>query len=295
MSNAFEPKHVPSDIVTRWPGMALSLWKRSFTQQAIILLTAALLIKCLPAWSTVIAFLIAPSLFIISFAAVQIADEKVRFSWGDLADLVLPGALRLAQVSFRFALVFGLGAIALANLSAALQPNPSVAEQHAALESVTSAPPEAGAVAEHPFNLAVEFLDFCAAWTEGVMAMVFLGMFIVAIYLGIFGVILHAQMGIGMRESRLYGWQAWQINSGSIEKALRDAPSTFWRRLAGILFVVICAFQTVYLSPVGLVLATYIPALAYVAFRSIFFGTHENVPNSARVTSDKDRRFVLSV
>jgi len=33
------------------------------------------------------------------------------------------------------------------------------------------------------------------------------------------------------------------------------------------------------------VLATYVPCLAYVAFRSIFLGRHENVPAAMRSTA----------
>ncbi len=287
MSNTFKPKHVPSDVVARWPVMALSLWKRSFKHQASILLAAALVIKFLPAWSTVVAFLIAPSLFIVSFVAVQIADEKAAFSWSDLVDSVLPGILRLGHISLQFMAVFGLGIAVLAGLSSMLLPESSATAQHAAFDEFISVPPSAGMASEQPQNSMLEFIHFCATCTEGVMAMVFLGMFVVAIYQGVFGVVLHAQEGMGARESRMVGWQAWQVNTGSIETALRDAPTRFWCYLAAIVFAVMCAFQTVYLSPIGLVLATYIPCLSYVAYRSIFFGMHENVPASARVKVER--------
>jgi hypothetical protein len=107
-------------------------------------------------------------------------------------------------------------------------------------------------------------------------------MFVIAIYQGVFGAILHAQEGMDTRASRILGWQAWQVNAGSIEQALRDAPPAFWMRLAVIAVTVACAFQTVYFSPVGLLLATYVPCLAYVAYRSIFLGRHENVPAALR-------------
>lgn len=295
MSNTFEPKHVPSDIVARWPMMALTLWKRSFKHQTAVLLSAALMIKIFPAWSTALAFFMAPSLFIVSFATVQIADERTRFSWEALLHLVLPGALRLGKISLQFALVFGLGVGALASLSSALLPDASMTEQHAMIEQAMKPPSTTSAASEPPSNLMIEFFHFCATWTEGVMAMVFLGMFIVAIYQGIFGVILHAQERIGARESRIYGWQAWQINSASIEKALHDAPPIFWYYLATLGLVVIGSFQTVYLSPIGLVLATYIPCLAYVAYKSIFLGKHENVTASARVPAERTGRLAPAV
>lgn len=285
MSHSFQPRSVPSDIIARWPAMALSLWKRSFQQQAIILLATALAIKLFPVWSTLGAFLVAPSLFVIAFATVQLADEKARFSWWDLVD-VLPGALRLGWVTLQFAAGFGVLAGALAGLSSALVQGNEVAAQQAAFADAMMAP-HAGAMADAadvPDNLLAEFFHFCATWTQGIMAMVFLGMFIVAIYQGVFGAVLHAQQGMGPRESRIYGWQAWQVNAGSIEQALREAPAAFWLRLAVAAATVICSFQTVYFSPFGLVLASYIPCLAYVAYRSIFLGKHENVPATKRAT-----------
>jgi hypothetical protein len=57
--------------------------------------------------------------------------------------------------------------------------------------------------------------------------------------------------------------------------------------VAVVIVAVICAFQTVYLSPIGLLLATYIPSLSYVAYRSIFFGKHQNVAQAKRVTVAK--------
>lgn len=276
MSISFKPKYVPSDVIARWPSMALSLWKRSFSQQTAVLLAASLLTKLLPAWSTVIGFLIAPSLFIVSFAAVQIVDERTTFSWMELADLALDGVVRLGRVALQFAAWFGLGIAVLAGLSSLLVPAPSAAVFD---EPLRTLPP---ATMDAPQNIVLEFLHFCATWTEGVMTMVFLGMFIVAIHQGVFGAVLHAQEGVGPRESRQLGWQAWQVNSGSIEQALREASLKFWGCTALVALAVICAFQTVYLSPVGLILATYIPSFAYVAYRSIFFGKHENVPATAR-------------
>lgn len=223
-----------------------------------------------------IGFLIAPSLFIVSFAAVQIADERTTFSWMELADLALDGVVRLGRVALRFAAWFGLGITALACLSSLLVSDPSAA---ALDEPVRTLPV---AAMDAPQSPVLEFLHFCATWTEGVMTMVFLGMFIVAIHQGIFGAVLHAQEGMGPRESRQLGWQAWQVNSGSIEQALREAPLKFWGCITLAALALICAFQTVYLSPVGLILATYIPSFAYVAYRSIFFGKHENVPATAR-------------
>lgn len=276
MSISFKPKYVPSDVIARWPSMALSLWKRSFSQQTAALLAASLLTKLLPAWSTVIGFLIAPSLFIVSFATAQIVDERTTFSWMELIDLALDGVVRLGRVALQFAIWFGLGIAALACLSSLLVSDPSAA---AFDQPMRTLPP---ATVDAPQNVVFEFLHFCATWTEGVMTMVFLGMFIVVIHQGIFGAVLHAQEGMGPRESRQLGWQAWQVNSQSIEQALRDAPLKFWGCMACVALAVICAFQTVYLSPVGLILATYIPCFAYVAYRSIFFGKHENVPATAR-------------
>ena len=281
MSISFKPKYVPSDVIARWPSMALSLWKRSFSQQAAVLLAASLLTRFLPAWSTVIGFLIAPSLFIVSFAAVQIADERTAFSWMELFDLAFHGVVRLARVTLQFAACFGLGIAALAGLSSLFVSDPSAAELDEPLRTLQAA------AMDLPQNPVLEFLHFCATWTEDVMTMVFLGMFIVVIYQGVFGAVLHAQEGMGPRESRLLGWQAWQVNSESIEQALLNAPLKFWNCIALVALAVVCAFQTVYLSPVGLILATYIPCFAYVAYRSIFFGRHENVPASARTTATR--------
>lgn len=294
MSTIFEPKHVPSDIVARWPVMALSLWKRSFKQQAVILLAAALISKFFPAWATAFAFLIAPSLFIASFATVQIVDEHARFSWGTLVNQALPGIVRLGKISLLFAAGFGLVIAALASLSAALIPTTADAAAHATFADSMKAPPVMHVMPDQPQGVVAEFLHFCATWTEGVMAMVFLGMFIVAIYHGIFGAILHAQEGIDSRQSRIIGWQAWQVNSGSIHQAVQNAPSAFWVCVAIMIVAIACAFQTVYLSPVGLVLATYVPCLAYVAYRSIFHGKHENLPASARVEQEQTGALVPS-
>lgn len=282
MSTTFEPKHVTSEIVSRWPAMALALWKRSFNYQIGILLAVALIMKFLPAWSAVAGFLIAPSLFIISFTAVQVADEHTKFSWGALIDMALPGALRLAYLSMRFAACFGLAVAVLLSLAALFLPAPSTARQAGLLEETIKMQSAAFGPSQ---NTIVEFLHFCATWAEGVVAMMFLGVFIVAIYQGIFGVILHAKEGIATKASRAYGWQAWQINSESIEQALRNAPLGFFKYPAIVMVAIICGFQTVYLSPIGLILATYIPCLAYVAYRSIFLAKHENVPASARMTA----------
>jgi len=293
MSTTFKPKHVPADVIAHWPQMALSLWKRSFSQQAAILLAAAMATKAFPFWSTIIGFLIAPSLFIVSFAAVQIADERATFSWTAMLDEALPGALRMGQTVLRFAAMFGLGLAALAGLSSALVPHPDSSTQVAATDNMLASTPAGNSIDPVADNLFTEFLHFCASWTEGVMAMVFLGMFMIAIYQGVFGAVLHAREGMDARASRLYGWQAWQVNSGSMEQALREATPVFWCYLAATVLAVICAFQTVYLSPVGLAVATYVPSLAYVAYRSIFLGRHENVPAAARSTARRTGALVL--
>jgi hypothetical protein len=280
MSNTFKPKNVPSDVVTRWPAMALALWKRSFKQQAGVLLASALLMKFLPAWSAVIGFLIAPSLFIVSFAAVQIADEQSEFSWSALLDAALPGALRLSYISAQFAACFGAVMAVLFSLASLLVPEPSATKHDELTGEPIIAPIASFESSQH---VVVEFFHFCATWVGGVMAMVFLGLFIVVIYQGVFGVILHAQEGMGTRVSRTYGWQAWQVNADSIEEALRNAPRKFFMYLAVVLLAVICGFQSVYFSPIGLVLATYMPYLAYVAYRSIFYGRHQNVTAANRV------------
>jgi hypothetical protein len=266
-------------MVARWPALALSLWKRSFRQQAIMLLATALLIKIVPAWATLVSFVIAPSLFIVSFALVQIADEKKMFAWTDLGGLVLPGALRLCGLSVKFAAAFGALAAVLSALASALVRHDAVAVQQAAFAEAMKSAPASPAL---PETLPGEFLHFCATWTQGVMAMMFVGMLVVAIYQGVFGAILHAQAGMDTRQSRRYGWQAWQVNAGSIEQALRDAPRAFWMWIAAAATAIICAFQTVYFSPAGLLVATYVPCLAYVAFRSIFLGKHENMPAARR-------------
>ncbi|HEY0845066.1 MAG TPA: hypothetical protein VGE12_06840 [Noviherbaspirillum sp.] len=279
MSTSFKPNFVPSDVVARWPAMALSLWKRSFRHQAPVLLAAALVFKFFPAVSTLFAFLVAPSLFIIAFAIAQMTDEQHAFSWRALADGVLPGAMRLGRITVQFGAIFGLVLAALAGIASSLPPPQA---RHA--DGDFAGPlPAAGAMLAPPEGFLGEFLHFCATWTEGVMAMMFLGIFIIAIYQGVFGAVLHAQEGIDARESRLYGWQAWQINSESIAKALREAPTRFWSWLAAIALAIMCSFQTVYLSPVGLIVATFIPCLTYVAYRSIFLGRHENVPAASRV------------
>ena len=279
MSHTFQPRCVPSDVIARWPVLAMTLWKRSFRQQAIVLLGAALLLKIFPAWSTLVSFVIAPALFFIAFAAVQIADEKKAFAWMELATLVLPGTVRLCGVSLKFAAGFGALAAVLSALASALVRHDAVAAQQAAFAEAVKSVPAAAAL---PDTLAGEFIHFCATWTQGVMAMMFVGMFIVAIYQGVFGAVLHAREGMGTRQSRRYGWQAWQVNAGSIEQALREAPRAFWICTAAAAAAIICAFQTVYFSPAGLLLATYVPCLAYVAYRSIFLGRHENVPAARR-------------
>jgi hypothetical protein len=292
MSNTFKPKYVPSDVVSRWPSMALALWKRSFKQQALILMAAALIMKLLPAWSAAIGFLIAPSLFVVSFAAVQIADERTNFSWAELLDTALPGALKLGYVSLQFAACFGLGIGVLSSVAALVVPHRPVPEQ---AQTVDRPLDLRAALTETNFgqleNPVVEFLHFFATWTEGVMAMVLLGLMIVVIYQGVFGAILHGLEGIGAGVSRVYGWQAWQVNAESIENALRNAPARFFHYLAILIVAVICGFQTVYLSPVGLVLATYMPCLTYVAYRSIFLGRHENVAAAKRAAVEQHREF----
>jgi hypothetical protein len=286
MSHTFKPKYVPSEVIARWPAMAFALWKRSFKHQAGMLLVAALALKFLPAWSAVIAFLIAPSMFFICFAAVQIADEKVMFSWHDLADTALSGALKLGYISMQFAACFGLGIAALSLLVFPFLPDPSAAKQTGLFEgSIGMQAATTSAAFDSSQNQVVEFLYFFASWTDGIMAMMFLGLFIVAIYQGVFGVFLHAQEEMNTRVSRTYGWQAWQINSESIESAVRAAPPRFFSYLAIIIFTVICEFQIIYLAPIGILLATYIPSLAYVAYRSIFFAKHENVAASNRVAA----------
>jgi hypothetical protein len=286
MSIAFKPKHVPSDIVSRWPAMAMTLWKRSFKQQACILLTAALLTKIFPAAAAIAGFLIAPSLFIVSFTAVRIADEQTTFSWLALCEMATPSALRLGYMSVQFAAMFGAGIAALFSLASLLPVDRSAMEQPTMPEDAIAPPAGIGDAMMHSSqNSFMEFIHFCATWTEGVMALVFLGLFIVAIYHGIFGAILYGQEGMNTGIARNYGWQAWQINSESIEQALREAPPKFFVYLAAAALAIICGFQTVYLSPAGLILATYVPCLAYVAYRSIFFGKHENVAATNRATS----------
>lgn len=291
MSNTFEPKFVPSDVVARWPNLALSLWKRSFWHLAPPLLGAALLFKLFPVWGIALAFLIAPSLFIVSFATVQMADERgTGFTWRRLLDSTWPGAVRMGRITLQFAAVFGSVCAALAGIAATL-PLPSEVTP-AGVDGVPGATRTVTAMMQTPDNLVTEFLYFCATWAQGVMTTVVLGMFIVAIYQGVFGAVLHAQQGMGTRQSRRYGWKAWQVNSASIEEALKQASARFWRKLGLIAVLVVCAFQNVYLSPVGLLLATYIPCLAYVAYRSIFLGKHENVPASARVVIERSATLV---
>ena len=279
MSNTFQPRFVPSDIVARWPAMALLLWKRSFRHQAILLMSTAFILKVFPAWSTLAGFVLAPALFAVAFAVVRFADERKSISWRELIELALPGALRLCGIALKFAAGFAALAGLLAWLAEALVRHSAVAGQQAAFAEAMGSARAAIAV---PDSLAGEFLHFCATWTHGVMAMMFLGMFIVAIYQGVFGAILHAQEGMDARVSRRYGWQAWQVNTESIGQAMRDAPASFWLRVAAASAAIIAAFQTVYFSPAGLLLATYIPCLAYVAYRSIFLGRHENVPAALR-------------
>jgi len=279
MSNTFTPRPVPSEIIASWPSMALSLWRRSFRPQAIVLMSVAFLLKLFPAWATPAGFVLAPSLFVVAFAVAQVADERKLFSWQALGELVLPGAVRLCGVALKFAAGFAALAGALALLATTLVRHSAVDEQQAAFAAAIGS---ARATVSMPDTLGGEFLHFCATWMQGVMAMMFLGMFIVAIYQGVFGAILHAQQGMEARAARRLGWQAWQVNAGAIEEALRAAPASFWLRtvLAGV--AIAAAFQSVYFSPAGLLLATYVPCLAYVAFRSIFLGRHENVPAALR-------------
>lgn len=284
MSNTFKPKYVPSEVVSRWPAMAFALWKRSFKHQAYMLLAAALLLKIFPAWSAVIAFLIAPSMFFACFAAIQIADEKAAFSWNGLASAAVQGAAKLGYVSLKFAACFGVGISILFMLVTPFLPDPSSAQQADVLEMASGAQAATANAAFDPSgNIVVEFFHFCATWTEGIMAMMFLGLFIVAIYQGVFGAILHAQEEMSTRVSRAYGWQAWQINSEPIEEAIRNAPPRFFAYVAIGILLVICEFQIIYLAPTALLLATYIPCLAYVAYRSIFLGRHDNVTASNRI------------
>lgn len=289
MSATFEPQFVPSDIISRWPSMALELWKRSFSQQAGILMAAVLMGKFFPAWSEVISFLIAPSLFIIAFTSVQMADERAKASFGTLMHAALPSALRLGYVSVQFAALFGIGIGALSLLASSLAPAAPANGQVPLPEDRMTIPALPGSSTDESSSLVIEFIQFCASWTDGVMTMMFLGLFIVAIYQGIFGAVLHAQHRMHASISRNYGWQAWEINMHSIETAVREAPPKFFSYLAAIVIAVICGFQTVYLSPVGLILATYIPCLSYVAYRSIFLGKHENVPETRRITAIQPR------
>jgi len=202
MSNTFTPRSVPSDVITRWPSMALSLWKRSFGHQAAVLLATAFFLKLVPAWSTLAGFVLAPSLFVVAFAVVQVADEHKLFSWRALAALAVPGALRLCQVTLQFAAAFAAVAGILAWLASALVKHQAVQTQQAAFAEAIGSVRGAAAVAD---GLASEFVHFCASWAQGVMTMVFLGMFIVAIYHGVFGAILHAQVRMDARMSRRYG------------------------------------------------------------------------------------------
>lgn len=285
MSHSFKPNFVPSDVIARWPAMAFALWKQSFRKQAAMLLLIALWMKFFPTWAPLSGFLLAPSVFVVTFVMVQLTDEDAAFSWAKLMELALPGALRLAGIAMQFAAGFGIVFAILFQVASLIKPSAATlqadeaslaqlaAGQAVALDQATSA----GALGE--------FLYFCASWAEGVMSLVFLGLFIVAIYQGVFGVVLHAQEGMHRNLSRRYGWQAWQVNSSSIEQAFREAPGRCHVYLAVVAAAVVCAFQTVYMSPVGLLLATYIPSLAYVAYRSIFFGKHENVPAARRARS----------
>lgn len=280
MGNTFKPKFVSSDVIARWPAMACQLWKRAFWHQASVLLCAALLLKVLPAWSAIVGFVLAPSLFLLAFAAVQIADERKRVEWRAIKDLALPGAIRISYISLRFAACFGAAMAVLYSIAQLFVPKAVENDQaspHATIGELASVQGFAADSAfVHPTNLAMEFFHFCATWTEGVIAMLFLGIFIVAIYQGIFGIILHGQEGVSSGMSRAMGWQAWQINSESIEKALKEAPPKFFKYVACAALAIVCTFQSVYLSPLGLLFATYIPSLVYVAYRSIFFGKHEN-------------------
>lgn len=284
MSNTFKPSYVPSDIIARWPTMALALWKKSFGKQAAMLLAVALLMKPFPAWSAVVAFLLAPSLFFICFTAAQINDEYAGFSWSAFLEKALPGAARLGQISLRIGVCFGVGIAILYSISSTFSPSSAGLMPPDGMDKVGMAVAgnQANAMLSPP-NQFVEFIQFCVGWTEGVMTMIFLGMFIIAIYQGIFGAILHGQQGLSAQLSRQYGWQAWQINAESMEDAVRHAPRAFFKWLALVSLAVICAFQTVYFSPVALLLGTYIPCLAYVAYRSIFSGKHENVPASQQI------------
>lgn len=289
MSNSFKPNFVPSDVVARWPAMAFALWKQSFRKQAAVLLLVALWMKFFPDWAPLAGFLLAPSVFVVSFAIVQLTDEDAVFSWMKLMENAMPGAVRLGGIAIQFAACFGIVFGILFYIASLLKPRAASVhadgELLAQLAGSQAAPLQPAALTGMPG----EFFYFCASWAEGVMSLVFLGLFIVAIYQGIFGVVLHAQQGMHSNLSRQYGWQAWQVNSSSIEQAFKDAPLRFYMSLAGVAAAVVCAFQTVYLSPVGLLLATYIPSLAYVAYRSIFFGKHENVPVARRASSSAPR------
>ena len=279
MSSTFKPHPVPSEVIARWPAMALALWKRSFQQQAAILLAGAMLVKLLPALSAPLGFLLAPSLFVVAFCAVQMADEHAAGSWTRLLREAMPGALRVGAISLRFAAGFGALFGALWWLVESLLPLAPQPMDERAL------PAASDALLVGALPLEMQFLHFCASWTSGIMTMMFLGLFIVAIYQGVFGVILHAQQGLDARSSRRYAWRAWQVNAPALEEALHCASPAAIRMLVAAVLAVACAFQSVYLSPVGLLLATYVPCLAYVAYRSIFFGQHENVPAAQRTAA----------
>jgi hypothetical protein len=286
MNSTFEPKHVPSDVIMRWPAMALALWKGAFKRQSLLLLVAALIMKLAPDWAPIIGLLIAPSLFIICFSVAQLCDEYWMFSCRQLLDSALPGTLKLGYVSAQFAACFGLVMAALRYLVLLLLSHPSEQMQEGNfIDEIKMPPIAANEALDASQSLIVQFIHFITTWTEGVTEMMFLGMFIVAIYEGIFGVVLYGQRGMNLSTSRAFSWQAWQINSASIEDAFRNAPLSFYGCLALAILAIISALESVYLSPLGLVIATYLPCLAYVAYRSIFLGKDENV-------SIKDRKGV---
>jgi|GEM_PF-2496000 len=279
MSTSIKPEYVPVEVVSRWPSMASELWTRTFARQAIVLLPAAAVLQFMPAWSAILGFVIAPSLFIICFSVVEHVDEQQRNSGLHWLIPALRGATRLAYLSARMAAGFGLGAIVLFAISTQVELNPSVAPQfeaHAEQHGMPSV--SSRSVPGTADNLIIQFTYFCSTWIAGVTTLMLLGLLVVAIYQGLFGVPLYAHEGMKGNVARAYAWQAWQINLESIEEALRRARPNSYRDPAVLTLTFICSFETVYLSFSGLVLATYIPCLGYVAYRSIFFNKHENAP-----------------
>jgi len=277
MNSSFAPRQVPGEIVFRWPGMAAALWKRSAGMQSAVLLAAALVMKLPEMWATAIAFVISPSLFFIAFCAARLADEQHAVAPLALARSAWPGALRLAKASLAVAVGF---AALLSTLSATARMLIGDAPAADALRG-DAMPAAIAAMPALPPNVALEFLQFCAGWTGGVLTMLFLGMFIVAIVQGVFGIVLQAEHGMGVLQSRRIGWQAWQVNSLSIEEALTRASAPFWWLVGLAAVALACAFESVWLSPVALLVATYLPCLAWVAYRSIFLGRHQNAHAAA--------------